>query len=280
MVTEDPLLVQAEADSSTPRAARNGWSLAWRAVRRSPRPTGKELVELFKPKQQAEMGRGNESKKAWQKSFTEWTEKLREAAETRRRRQRTAFRRGCPAYGRTPWKISQVQRAHALPFKEDVGQKSCLDKGGIDRLSKSGTASELFGGPTHIQFAAKKPAVGGEEELRRMQRHDRYFEGAQAATLRRQKDCRSRRQRLDQMQDVSQVDQFVTSWHSTQANVSTSGGEVEYNALVRGAAEALVLKAVLEELSWELSMDIMIDSAAAKINGGAGWDWESNGKSR
>ena len=43
---------------------------------------------------------------------------------------------------------------------------------------------------------------------------------------------------------------LVRSWSSTEATVATSSGEAEYNALVRGAAEALGLKAVLDELGW------------------------------
>ena len=44
--------------------------------------------------------------------------------------------------------------------------------------------------------------------------------------------------------------------------MSTSSGENECNALVRGAAEALGLKAVLDELGWEMPIDIKIDSVA------------------
>ena len=57
---------------------------------------------------------------------------------------------------------------------------------------------------------------------------------------------------------------LVKSWSSTQATVGTSKGEAEYNALVRGAAEALGLKAVLDELCRRMPIDIMIESAAAK----------------
>ena len=55
----------------------------------------------------------------------------------------------------------------------------------------------------------------------------------------------------------------MKSWSSTQSTVATSSGEADYNALVRRAAEAWGLKAVLDELGWEIP-DIMIDSAAAK----------------
>ena len=57
---------------------------------------------------------------------------------------------------------------------------------------------------------------------------------------------------------------LVKSWSSTQATVATSSGEAEHDALVRGAAEALGSKAMLDELGWVMPIDIMIDSAAAK----------------
>ena len=42
---------------------------------------------------------------------------------------------------------------------------------------------------------------------------------------------------------------LVMSWTSNQATVATSSGEAEHNALVRGAAEALGLKAVLDKMA-------------------------------
>ena len=64
------------------------------------------------------------------------------------------------------------------------------------------------------------------------------------------------------MQDVPQDDQrrdadfarriLVKSCSSIQAIVAISSGEAEYNALVRGIAEAFGLKAVLDELGWEM----------------------------
>ena len=71
----------------------------------------------------------------------------------------------------------------------------------------------------------------------------------------------------------------MKSWSLTQATVATSSGEAEFNALVRGAAEALGVKAGLDELGWEMPIDIMTDSAAAKSMRGAGWDWERSGTS-
>ena len=63
---------------------------------------------------------------------------------------------------------------------------------------------------------------------------------------------------------------LVKSWSS-----ATLTSEAEYNALVRGAAELLALKAVLDELGWELPIDIKIDSAAAKSTGGwLGLGWQ------
>ena len=56
-------------------------------------------------------------------------------------------------------------------------------------------------------------------------------------------------------------------WSSSQDTVATSSGEAEQNALVRGAAEALGSKSVLDELGWEVPIDINIDSAAAEFMG-------------
>ena len=56
-------------------------------------------------------------------------------------------------------------------------------------------------------------------------------------------------------------------WSSTQDTVATSSGEAEQNALVRGATEALGSKSVLDELGWEVPIDIKIDSAAAESMG-------------
>ena len=54
---------------------------------------------------------------------------------------------------------------------------------------------------------------------------------------------------------------LVKSWSSTQATVAASSGDAKFHALVRGATEALGLKAVLDKL------DNKIDSAAAKSMG-------------
>ena len=59
----------------------------------------------------------------------------------------------------------------------------------------------------------------------------------------------------------------MKSWSSTQAIVATWSGEVEHKALAWRAAEALGLKAVLDELGWEMPIEIMIDSAAAQSMG-------------
>ena len=98
--------------TAPPRIASNEWSGTWRPVRRSPRPSGKKTssrLQLFKPKQQAEMRSGKESKKAWQNLVHLWTAKLTDAAGSHRwRLQRTAFQSDCQAHGETPWKMSQT----------------------------------------------------------------------------------------------------------------------------------------------------------------------------
>lgn len=48
----------------------------------------------------------------------------------------------------------------------------------------------------------------------------------------------------------------VKSWRSTQGSIVTSSGQPEFYALVRGAAEALGLQAVLEDLGWGLSNEV------------------------
>ena len=68
----------------------------------------------------------------------------------------------------------------------------------------------------------------------------------------------------------------MMSWSSTEAAVATLSGEAECKALVRGAAEALCLKAVVDELGWEMPIDIMIDSEAATSVG----CWLGLGKQR
>ena len=59
----------------------------------------------------------------------------------------------------------------------------------------------------------------------------------------------------------------MKSWSSSQASVATTSGEFDFNAHVRGAAEAFGLKSVLDKPRWEMPIDIMIDSAAKKSVG-------------
>ena len=56
----------------------------------------------------------------------------------------------------------------------------------------------------------------------------------------------------------------VKSWSGTQATIATSSGEAEYYALVKAAAEGLGVKAVMEDMGWNMKVRIWIDSTAAK----------------
>jgi hypothetical protein len=56
----------------------------------------------------------------------------------------------------------------------------------------------------------------------------------------------------------------VKSWSSTQATVAQSSGEAEYYALARAAAEGLGVQAFLNDLGWDASVRVWVDSSAAK----------------
>jgi hypothetical protein len=56
----------------------------------------------------------------------------------------------------------------------------------------------------------------------------------------------------------------LKSWSSTQNTIARSSGEAEYYALVKAAAEALGVQAVAKDLGWDMSIQIWVDSSAAK----------------
>lgn len=57
---------------------------------------------------------------------------------------------------------------------------------------------------------------------------------------------------------------YLKSWSKRQSCVATSSGEAELYAMAKGAAEALGMKAVLEDLGWTVHIRIWTDSSAAK----------------
>ena len=56
----------------------------------------------------------------------------------------------------------------------------------------------------------------------------------------------------------------VKTWAKTQGSLALSSGEAEYYALVKGAAEALGLKALLADLGISATIHLAVDSSAAK----------------
>ena len=56
----------------------------------------------------------------------------------------------------------------------------------------------------------------------------------------------------------------VNNWRSTQSTVAQSSGEAEYYAMVRAAAEALSMEAIMQDLGWCAKIVIWADSSAAK----------------
>lgn len=53
-------------------------------------------------------------------------------------------------------------------------------------------------------------------------------------------------------------------WGSTQSSIAASSGEAERHALVRGAAESLLLAAAVRESGWELKVQVLVGSSVAK----------------
>ena len=56
----------------------------------------------------------------------------------------------------------------------------------------------------------------------------------------------------------------VKSWSAIQTTVAQSSGEAEYYAMVRAAAEALGLQAIMRDLGWHAPVRLWVDSSAAK----------------
>jgi hypothetical protein len=56
----------------------------------------------------------------------------------------------------------------------------------------------------------------------------------------------------------------LKSWSSSQASVALSSGEAEFYAAIRGGAEAMGVKSLLQDLGLEVSIRLMVDSSSAK----------------
>ena len=55
----------------------------------------------------------------------------------------------------------------------------------------------------------------------------------------------------------------VKTWASTQASISLSSGEAEFNGVVRGAGAGLGYRSLMEDLGHQLSVRLWTDSTAA-----------------
>ena len=131
------------------------------------------------------------------------------------------------------------QRAHGAYHQGRCWRRRRrADEAGIDGESKSGSRERIIGAtyPADIQFAVI------EEEFRRTKRLARHLKGAKAATIAGNPEAEAVRK------IVVYVDNdwcgCKTSRKSTSgrcwSSVATSSGQAEYNALVRGAADALL----------------------------------------
>ena len=56
----------------------------------------------------------------------------------------------------------------------------------------------------------------------------------------------------------------VKSWSSTQSLIALSSGEAEYYGVVKGASVGLGVQAMLRDLGFELSLEVLTDATAAK----------------
>jgi hypothetical protein len=56
----------------------------------------------------------------------------------------------------------------------------------------------------------------------------------------------------------------VKTWSSTQATLATSSGEAEFYAAARAAAEGLGIKAIMEDMGYEVDVIVHVDSTSAK----------------
>ena len=63
----------------------------------------------------------------------------------------------------------------------------------------------------------------------------------------------------------------VKNWSNRQATPALSSGEAEYYAVVKAGAEALGVEALAKDLGWQVKVQLMVDSTAAKaIASGSG----------
>ncbi len=57
---------------------------------------------------------------------------------------------------------------------------------------------------------------------------------------------------------------LVKSWSNRQRTAAMSSGEAEYYAVVKASAEALGVQAFAADLGWKMSVELNVDSSAAK----------------
>ena len=55
----------------------------------------------------------------------------------------------------------------------------------------------------------------------------------------------------------------IKTWSVNQGYIALSSGEVEYYGAVRGASQALGLKAMLSDLGVHVGVELMVDASAA-----------------
>ena len=55
----------------------------------------------------------------------------------------------------------------------------------------------------------------------------------------------------------------IKHWSSTQASVTLSSGEAEFNGVIRGAGQGLGYQALLKDLGVEIPLRVWTDSSAA-----------------
>jgi hypothetical protein len=129
--------------------------------------------------------------------------------------------------------------------------------------------------------ACREMAAPTEKSLAKMKHLARYLLSYPSATIRFQDTIETNDQVIDVFSDsdwagclktrrstsggvMMVAGGVVKTWSSTQATVAQSSGEAEYYAIVRAAMEAIGLKSIMEDLGWQASIRLWVDSSAAK----------------
>jgi hypothetical protein len=137
-----------------------------------------------------------------------------------------------------------------------------------------------------IQFSAKEVcrcmAVPTERSWRKLKRLARYLVSHPKMVLEfRKVEKRSRKDELHVYSDsdwagclrtrkstsggiATLYGAAVKTWSSTQATLATSSGEAEFYAAARAAAEGLGIKAIMEDMGYEVDVIVHVDSTSAK----------------